>query len=83
MNNHPSQTLASFAADVCVRQIPDPVLRRAEDLMLDWFGSALAGKVGAPGAEHPALRRADGPGRGPERNADLARHQLAALRGAW
>src|SRR5205085_9336148 len=29
-------------------QIPEPVMRRAEDLLLDWFGSALAGKIGRP-----------------------------------
>jgi 2-methylcitrate dehydratase PrpD len=41
--NH-SAELARFAAELRFDQIPDPVLRRAEDLMLDWFGSALAGK---------------------------------------
>ncbi|MFT5644655.1 MAG: 2-methylcitrate dehydratase PrpD [Janthinobacterium sp.] len=47
-NDHPSQTLASFAANLQFDDIPAPVLRRAEDLLLDWFGSALAGKGGRP-----------------------------------
>src|SRR5450759_516368 len=44
MTDHPSKTLASFAANLRFEDIPEPVLRRAEDLFLDWFGSALAGK---------------------------------------
>ena len=44
MSDHPSKTLASFAANLRFVDIPEPVLRRAEDLFLDWFGSALAGK---------------------------------------
>lgn len=43
-DNNPSAVLARFAADLNYGQIPEPVLRRTEDLMLDWFGSALAGK---------------------------------------
>jgi len=43
-SSHPSQTLAEFAATLTFDAIPAPVLRRAEDLFLDWFGSALAGK---------------------------------------
>lgn len=41
---HPSQTLASFAATLKFDAIPEPVVRRIEDLLLDWFGSTLAGK---------------------------------------
>ena len=48
MHDHPSQTLATFAATLTFSQIPDAVVRRAEDLLLDWFGSALAGKNGRP-----------------------------------
>jgi 2-methylcitrate dehydratase PrpD len=48
MSDHPSKTLASFAATLRYEDIPDPVLRRAEDLLLDWFGSALAGKGARP-----------------------------------
>jgi 2-methylcitrate dehydratase PrpD len=48
MNEHPSQQLATFAASLRFEDIPAPVIRRAEDLFLDWFGSALAGKTGRP-----------------------------------
>jgi len=44
----PSQTLATFAAELRFEDIPEPVIRRAEDLLLDWFASALAGKCGRP-----------------------------------
>ena len=39
---HPAQTLARFAANLTLDAIPAPVLRRAEELMLDWFACALA-----------------------------------------
>lgn len=48
MSEHPSLELATFASTLEFGQIPEPVVRRAEDLMLDWFGSALAGKAGRP-----------------------------------
>lgn len=41
---HPSRTLAEFASSLTVTDIPAAVLDRCEDLFLDWFGSALAGK---------------------------------------
>ncbi|MCC7059661.1 MAG: MmgE/PrpD family protein [Burkholderiaceae bacterium] len=47
-DSHPSLTLASFAATLRFEAIPAAVLRRAEDLFLDWFGSALAGKGARP-----------------------------------
>lgn len=43
-----SQTLATFAANLQFDDIPPAVMRRAEDLLLDWFGSALAGKGARP-----------------------------------
>lgn len=48
MSDHPSQTLATFAANLQFNDIPEPVVRRAEDLFLDWMGSALAGKGARP-----------------------------------
>ena len=47
-NLTPSAQLAYFAANLQFEDIPEAVVRRAEDLFLDWFGSALAGKVGRP-----------------------------------
>lgn len=48
MSEHPSKILAQFAAKLRFEDIPEPVVRRAEDLLLDWFGSTLAGKHGRP-----------------------------------
>ena len=45
-----SAVLANFAASLRFEDIPESVSRRTEDLFLDWFGSALAGK-GAPPVE--------------------------------
>ena len=39
ISQDPTAALAQFAATLRVEDIPAPVLRRAEDLFLDWFGS--------------------------------------------
>ncbi len=57
----PGAQLAAFAANLRYEDIPEPVLRRTEDLLLDWFGSALAGKVGRPVQAIEALAREQGP----------------------
>jgi 2-methylcitrate dehydratase PrpD len=44
----PTQTLADFAAGLGFEAIPEAVVRRTEDLFLDWFASALAGKGARP-----------------------------------
>jgi len=43
-----TETLARFAAELRFDDIPAPVVRRAEDLFVDWLGSALAGKGARP-----------------------------------
>ena len=45
---HLSRELASFAANLKAADIPDDVMSRAEDLLVDWFGSAIAGKGSRP-----------------------------------
>jgi len=40
----PTAVLARFASELRFEAIPASVVRRAEDLLLDWLGSALAGK---------------------------------------
>jgi 2-methylcitrate dehydratase PrpD len=61
---HPSRMLATFAANLAPGDIPPEVLRRAEDLFLDWVASALAGK-GAHAVEIMAgFARAMGPATG-------------------
>jgi 2-methylcitrate dehydratase PrpD len=64
-NEHPSQQLAAFAATLRFEDIPAPVMRRAEDLFLDWFGSALAGKTGRPVQVIESFARQMGPQDGP------------------
>ncbi|ABE42541.1 MmgE/PrpD family protein [Polaromonas sp. JS666] len=44
----PTAQLAAFAASLTFEAIPAPVVRKAEDLLVDWFGSALAGKGARP-----------------------------------
>ena len=41
-------TLAAFAAHLKTSDIPESVLRKAEDLWVDWFGSAIAGHGSRP-----------------------------------
>ena len=45
---HYSKVLANFAATLKPADIPEEVMRRGEDLLVDWFGSAVAGKGAAP-----------------------------------
>ena len=44
----PSAQLAAFAAGLTFDAIPESVVRKTEDLLVDWFGSALAGKGARP-----------------------------------
>jgi 2-methylcitrate dehydratase PrpD len=60
----PEKTLAHFAATLRFEDIPKPVLRRAEDLMLDWLGSALAGKGVRPVEAIARFAAQMGPGQG-------------------
>ena len=64
-DNDPTTALAQFAATLRFEQIPAPVLRRAEDLFLDWFASALAGKGARPVESIVRFMRSMGPVDGP------------------
>jgi 2-methylcitrate dehydratase PrpD len=57
--------LAAFAAQLACDDIPAPVLRRAEDLMLDWLASVAAGARARPVLAIERFARAMGPGEGP------------------
>ena len=61
----PGRLLAGFAATLRFDAIPAAVVRRAEDLFLDWFGSALAGKGARPVESLARYCLAMGPGDGP------------------
>ena len=40
--------LAAFASTLRFEDIPEPVVRKIEDLLVDWFGSAVAGHGSRP-----------------------------------
>lgn len=61
----PSAALAAFAAALRFEQIPDAVVRRTEDLLVDWFGSAVAGHAARPVASIARFVRSQGPATGP------------------
>ena len=63
--NHPGAVLAGFASELRFEQIPDAVVRRTEDLMLDWFGSTLAGKGARPVETIARFASLMGPADGP------------------
>lgn len=46
--NSPTAELAQFAAELSYEDIPAPVLRRTEDLLLDTLASVLAGSTARP-----------------------------------
>jgi 2-methylcitrate dehydratase PrpD len=60
-----TQALAHFAATLSFEAIPDPVVRRTEDLLLDWFASALAGKDSRPVETLARFAESMGPANGP------------------
>jgi 2-methylcitrate dehydratase PrpD len=46
--NSPTAELAAFAAGLRFSDIPAPVIRKTENLLVDWFGSAVAGHGAHP-----------------------------------
>ncbi|MDP9996070.1 2-methylcitrate dehydratase PrpD [Variovorax boronicumulans] len=64
-SNHPSKVLATFAAELNFADIPAPVLRRTEDLMLDWLGSVLAARTARPIRSIERFAQMMGPADGP------------------
>ncbi len=60
-----TETLAQFAANLRFEDIPQPVIQRAEDLFLDWFGSALAGKNARAVEAMECFAKQIGPSDGP------------------
>ncbi len=75
---HPGATLARFAAALAFDDIPPPVVRRAEDLMLDWTASALAGKGARPVESIERFARQMGPVTGPS-EVLISRRQTTPL----
>jgi 2-methylcitrate dehydratase PrpD len=75
---NPTATLARFASMLSFDAIPVPVVRRAEDLLLDWFGSALAGKGARAVESIERCARQMGPGVGPS-EVLISRRQTSPL----
>jgi len=65
MTADPGAQLAAFAAGLRFDDIPAAVVRRAEDLMLDWLASAAAGAQARPVAAVQRFALAMGPPEGP------------------
>jgi 2-methylcitrate dehydratase PrpD len=57
--------LAGFAAGLRVEHIPEHVLRKTEDLLVDWFASAVAGHGSRPVETIAKFAQAMGPQAGP------------------
>ena len=64
-NEHPGQLLATFAATLQFDDIPQSVVRRTEDLFVDWLASALAGKGARPVESIATFMEDMGPADGP------------------
>jgi 2-methylcitrate dehydratase PrpD len=63
--NTPSASLANFAAELRFSDIPEPVVRKTEDLLVDWFGSTVAGHGSRPVESITRFALATGPEQGP------------------
>ena len=57
--------LAQFAATLQWSDVPEAVQRKAEDLWVDWFGSALAGQSARPVKTIAKFALSQGPASGP------------------
>ena len=61
---HPERELAEFAAALRFSDVPAAVLRRTEELFLDWVGSTLAGKGARPVESIARFMASQGPAAG-------------------
>ena len=61
----PAAQLAAFAADLRFGAIPEPVVRFTENLLVDWFGSAVAGHGARPVESIARFAQSMGPAEGP------------------
>ena len=64
-SNPPAEQLAAFAAGLRFDQIPEPVVRFTENLLVDWFGSAVAGHGSRPVESIARFAQGMGPTAGP------------------
>ena len=64
----PAQTLSTFLSTIRYEDLPEPVVARTEELFLDWFASALAGKGARPVSVIDGFAAQMGPRDGPAEN---------------
>jgi 2-methylcitrate dehydratase PrpD len=62
---NPDAELAAFAAQLRFQDIPEAVLAKAEDLLVDWFASAVAGHGSRPVGSLVRFAQSMGPADGP------------------
>jgi 2-methylcitrate dehydratase PrpD len=65
MTHNPGAELAAFAAGLRFDDIPAPVVRKTEDLLVDWFASAVAGHGARPVTSIARFASTMGPADGP------------------
>lgn len=85
MPHNATATLAVFAANLKTDDIPAHVLRKAEDLWVDWFGSAIAGHGSRPVDTLTTFASSMGPASGPSEvltNRSTTSPYLAAMANA-
>ena len=85
MPHNATATLAAFAANLKTADIPAPVLCKAEDLWVDWFGSAIAGHGSRPVDTLTTFALSMGPASGPSEvlsNRSTSSPYLAAMANA-
>jgi 2-methylcitrate dehydratase PrpD len=75
----PTAQLAEFAANLGFDDIPEPTVRRTEELFLDWVGSALAGKGGPPVEAMERFARMMGPQRDGKSEVLISRRMTTPL----
>jgi len=83
--NSPTAQLAAFAANLRFDAISAPVIRKSEDLLVDWFSSAVAGHGARPAESIMRFGRAMGPQTGPSEviiNRSSTSPYLAAMANA-
>ncbi len=82
MTSHTAQ-LAAFAAQLRFDAIPEPVVRKTEDLLVDWFGSAVAGHGSRPVESITRFAMAMGPQAAPGCDMPAAGPSEVITQRAW
>jgi len=64
-SDDPGRALSIFVSTLTFESVPELVIRRTEDLLLDWLGSALAGRDARPTRVFARFAATMGPNEGP------------------